>query len=67
MRANDPDEPLRKLKRAAERRDRASRDYRQALVAAREAGVTYTELARFLGVSRQAARQLVLRANHQAL
>jgi DNA-directed RNA polymerase specialized sigma24 family protein len=43
-------------------KSRADEQYRAAIVAAVDAGASYAELARTLGVSRQAVRQLVERA-----
>lgn len=43
--------------RAARRRLRCDEEYREALEAAVAAGVTYAELARALGLTRQGVRQ----------
>lgn len=43
--------------RAQRRRVRADEEYREALAHARACGVSYSELARWLGVSRQAVAQ----------
>lgn len=55
-----PDE-LARVKQAAATRDRAEQRYRSALLAAVHAH-GYAAVARQLGVSRQAVRQLVTRA-----
>jgi len=52
---------LRVLKRAARRREDADRAYAEALQAALDAGLTYSQIAKQLGVSRQAVRQHHLR------
>lgn len=46
---------------ARKRRDRANEEYLEALEEFLAAGGTYVELARLLGVSRQAVRQMVER------
>lgn len=53
---------LARLTRAASAKRRADQQYRAALAAALAAGHTYAEIAKALGVSRQAVRQLVQRA-----
>lgn len=53
---------LARVKRAASARRRAEDQYRAALVAAAGAGVSYAELARAAGTTRQAVRQLVERS-----
>lgn len=55
-------DPLHSVKRAAQAKRRAEKAYRSAVVAAREAGHSYPEIARAAGTSRQAIRQLLLRA-----
>lgn len=55
-------DPLSGVKRAAAAKRRADDQYRATLVAAVDAGASYAELARELGTSRQAIRQLVIRA-----
>lgn len=45
---------------AHQRRDASVDAYRRAIADATYAGVTYTELAAVLGISRQAVRQLAL-------
>jgi DNA-directed RNA polymerase specialized sigma24 family protein len=47
--------------RATRKHERASSEYRAALLAAHEAGHSYAEIAKAAGVSRQAVRQLLLR------
>lgn len=56
------DSVTRRALRAAAAKRRADEEYRAALLAAVAAGVSYAELARTLGVSRQAVRQLVERS-----
>jgi len=48
------------LKRAARRRQAADQAYDEALRAAVDAGVSYSEIAKQLGTTRQAVRQLYL-------
>jgi predicted transcriptional regulator len=45
------------IRRAADHRRLAETEYREALEVARAAGATYTELGRFVGLTRQAVRQ----------
>lgn len=45
---------------AAQNKEQAREAYRQAVSHAARQGATYTEIAGVLGISRQAARQLVL-------
>lgn len=52
---------LDRVKRAVRARRRVELELRSALVAARADGVSFGELGRVLGVSRQAVRQLVCR------
>jgi predicted DNA-binding protein YlxM (UPF0122 family) len=57
---NDPrrnDEPLERVRRAAESKRRAQEEYRAALAAAHEGGFSFAEIARTLHVTRQAIRQ----------
>ena len=54
-------DPLRRVKRAAAKLDAARSEYRAALLACLDAGYSYAEIARTLGVSRQAVRQLAER------
>jgi len=49
------------LRRAARRREAAEQAYAEALQAALDAGLSYSEIAKRLGVSRQAIRQHHLR------
>lgn len=55
-------DPLARVKRTAAAQERATRAHRVALRDAYAAGISYGELGRALGVSRQAVRQLVERA-----
>jgi hypothetical protein len=52
---------LKELRRAVDRKERAEQEWRAAMVAA-VAEHGYAETARVVGLSRQAVRQLVLRA-----
>jgi DNA-directed RNA polymerase specialized sigma24 family protein len=52
---------LDRVTRAASQQQRSAEQYRAALLAAREAGYTYTEIAEAAGVSKQAVRQLLLK------
>lgn len=52
---------LRRVTRAAAARDSASREYREALRAARDSGATLEQLARAGGTTRQAVSQLLKR------
>lgn len=61
---NRQPEALRVLQRALKRREEADSAYRAAVVAAAEE-VGYAEAARAAGLSRQAVRQLVLRARQR--
>jgi hypothetical protein len=56
-------DPLARVKRAAEAKRRAELEYRSALQAARNAGHSAAEIAKSAGVTRQAARQALLRLN----
>lgn len=51
---------------ALQRLDRARKDFRQAVLAAHEAGATKSELARTLNVSRQRVDEVLTRARHEA-
>lgn len=53
------DEYLKRAKRAAVRKRRSEQEYRAALRAAREAGYSFAEIARAIGISRQAMRKLL--------
>ena len=55
-------DPLRRVKRAATKLEGARSEYRAALLACLDAGHSYAEIARALGVSRQAVRQLAERS-----
>jgi hypothetical protein len=55
------DDPLARVKRAHTRLERASREYREALLNCQAAGITYADLGRELGISRQAVRQNLTR------
>lgn len=55
---------LRALTRAIERKQKADAEYRAAVIAAAEE-VGYAETARIAGITRQAVRQLVLRARRE--
>jgi DNA-directed RNA polymerase specialized sigma24 family protein len=50
---------LRAVKRAAKRKQDADDAYRTALLEAAEAGLSYADIARTLGTSRQRVRQLL--------
>lgn len=50
------------VKRAARAKSRADARYRAAVVAAHQAGASYADIAKALGISRQAVRVLVARA-----
>ena len=52
---------LARVARAARSRRRSDSEYRAALEAAHAAGWTFSKIARAAGVSRQAARELLLR------
>lgn len=54
-------EHLAELERVAKRKRSAEAAYMTALLAAREAGATYSELARAAGTSRQNVRQVMER------
>jgi len=54
-------DPLAAVKRADAARRRAELRFRASLREAHAAGISYGELGRLLGVSRQAVRQLVER------
>ena len=51
---------------ALQRLDRARKDFRQAVLAAHEAGASKSELARTLNVSRQRVDEVLSRARHEA-
>jgi DNA-directed RNA polymerase specialized sigma24 family protein len=53
---------LARLQRAQESKRQADQRYRLALLACRQAGWSYTELAAELGVSKQAVREQAMRA-----
>jgi DNA-directed RNA polymerase specialized sigma24 family protein len=55
----DRPDPLSQLAKAWGAKRRADERYRAALLAAVDDGVSYAELARRMGISRQAVRQLV--------
>ena len=52
--------------KALQRLDRARKDFRQAVLAAHEAGASKSELARTLNVSRQRVDEVLTRARHEA-
>jgi transcriptional regulator with XRE-family HTH domain len=54
-----PSDPLARVKRASEAKRRAEHEYRSALEAGREAGLSFADMAKAAGVSRQAARQML--------
>lgn len=56
-------DPLTRVRVAAADRRRVDMELRAALLVAVESGVSYAALARELGVSRQAVRQLMLRSS----
>ncbi len=58
-----PADSLIRLQQAHKVTQRARYEERALLVEAREAGCSYADLARVLGVSRQAVRQLLGRVN----
>ena len=51
---------------ALQRLDRARRDFRQAVLAAHDAGASKAELARALNISRQRVDEILTRARHEA-
>ena len=51
---------------ALQRLDRARKDFRQAVLAAHEAGASKSELARSLNISRQRVDEILSRARHEA-
>lgn len=53
---------LERASRALKAKRRADSEYRAALVAAHHAGHSYAQLAKALGISRQAVRVIVTRA-----
>ena len=55
-------DPLARLTAAAAARANAELEYREALAAAHEAGHTYADLARLLGIRRQSTRKMVMRS-----
>lgn len=61
-----PPDPLKIVRRASRDRRRAvaayTYAYREAVLAAAEAGCSHAQIARAAGVSRQAVRELVARA-----
>ena len=54
-------EVLKRVRRAAHRKLRAELEYREAIRAARVAGLTYTEIGAAAGISKQAARDMLER------
>ena len=57
-------DPLSRLTVAAAARVNAELEYRLALAAAHEAGHSYAELARLLGIRRQSTRKMLTRQTH---
>ncbi len=55
-------ETLERARAALADRELADREYRAAVQTAARAGVTYVDIARALGISRQSVRQMVLRS-----
>jgi DNA-directed RNA polymerase specialized sigma24 family protein len=51
---------------ALQRLDRARKDFRQAVLAAHEAGASKSELGRALNISRQRVDEILTRARHEA-
>ena len=51
---------------ALQRLDRARKAFRQAVLAAHEAGASKSELARALNISRQRVDEILSRARHEA-
>ena len=52
--------------KALQRLDRARKEFRQAVLAAHEAGASKSELARTLNISRQRVDEILSRARHEA-
>ena len=52
--------------KALQRLDRARKEFRQAVLAAHEAGASKSELGRTLNVSRQRVDEILSRARHEA-
>ena len=61
LREADVVNQMESVKRAARAKSRADARYVEALASAHAAGVSYADLARAAGVSRQAVRQLLQR------
>ena len=59
VRFSPPPDPLARVRQAARNAESAASEYRAALTAAHTAGVSYADIARAAGVTRQAARQLI--------
>ena len=57
-------DPLARLTAAAAARVNADLEYKLALAAAHEAGHSYAELARLLGIRRQNTRKAIMRQTH---
>jgi DNA-directed RNA polymerase specialized sigma24 family protein len=57
-----PSAPLKRVKRAASKREGAEREYRSALLAAVDADASYAAIAAAADVTRQTVRVAVLRA-----
>ena len=51
---------------ALQRLDRARKEFRQAVLAAHEAGASKSELGRALNISRQRVDEILTRARHEA-
>ena len=63
------EEALRRFRvadQALQRLDRARKEFRQAVLAAHEAGASKSELARAFNVSRQRVDEILSRARHEA-
>ena len=58
-------DPLARLTAAAAARIDAELEYRLALAAAHEAGHSYADLARLLGIRRQSTRKMLTRPQRQ--
>ena len=52
--------------KALQRLDRARKEFRQAVLAAHEAGASKSELARTLNISRQRVDEILSRGRHEA-
>lgn len=52
--------------KALQRLDRARKEFRQAVLAAHEAGASKSELARALNISRQRVDEILSRGRHEA-